>query len=40
MNKLIAALIIFAAFISTPVLAQAVDLDKADPENYIVMDVD
>lgn len=40
MNKLIAALALFAAFISTPALAQAVDLDKADPENYIVLDVD
>lgn len=40
MNKFIAALALFAVLISTPVFAQAVDLNKADPENYIVMDVD
>ena len=40
MNKLLVALVLFAAFISTPVLAQAVDLNKADPEDYIVLDVD
>ena len=40
MNKLFAAIIFFTAIISTPSFAQRVDLNKADPENYIIMDVD
>lgn len=40
MKKLLAALVFLTALISSPSFAQAVDLSKADPENYLVMDID
>ena len=40
MKKLFTALAFLTTLITAPAFAQAIDLNKVDPENYLVMDLD